>query len=86
MNSQEYRTSDLWLSAYLICHGIKLDHLASDRDDPGKVIFCLSGHKPIREMVREYQQDGEVPAVGYKKAIIDLKSKMFVYLKKHQEK
>jgi hypothetical protein len=86
MNKQEYRTPDLWLSAYLICHGMKLDHLLSDKENPGKAVFCLSGNKEIKEMVQEYRNNGEVPAVDYKKAILDLRSKMFLYLQKHQGK
>ncbi len=71
-NKQEYRTSDLWLSAYLICHGIKFDYLLSDKEDPGEVVFCLSGNREIREMVQEYRNNREVPAVDYKKTILDL--------------
>lgn len=84
MNRQKYRTPDLWLSAYLICHGMKLDHLLSDKENPGKAVFCLSGNKEIKELIREYRNNGEVPAVDYKKAILDLRSKMFLYLQKHQ--
>jgi hypothetical protein len=73
-----YKTSDLYLSAFLKSKGIILNNIAR-RDD--KVFFLFKDEGNIQDLVKEYFNDASVRVLTFKAALTDLRSIIFNYKK-----
>jgi len=81
-----YRTSDLYLSAFLKSKGIILQ---GTEKETGKVIFIFQNEGNIQDLINKYFNDSDVGVLRYKAALGDLRSIIFDYqnlMKKHREK
>lgn len=69
-----YRTSDLYLSAYLKAKGLKLidKHKAGD-----KFFFIFDDRSDRKELIQEFFNDGTISITAFKNAIQDLKTLVF---------
>jgi len=69
-----YRTSDLYLSAYLKARGLKL----IDKLQVGKKYEFIFDDRPDRkDLIQEFFNDGMVSITAFKNAIQDLKTMVF---------
>ena len=71
-----YKTSDLYLSAFLKSKGVVLKNINKKN---GKVIFIFQSKKDIRELINKYFNDSNVGVLSYKAALKDLRSIIFDY-------
>ena len=71
---ETYRTSDLYLSAYLKAKGLKLwdKHKTGD-----KFVFIFEDRDDRQQLVRDFFNDGMVSITVFKNAIQDLKTMVF---------
>jgi len=73
MNST-YKTSDLYLSAYLKAKGLRL----IDKQKLGdKFVFIFDDRPDRKELIEEFFNDGLVSITAFKNAIQDLKTMVF---------
>lgn len=69
-----YRTSDLYLSAYLKAKGLRL----LDKQRNGhKFIFIFDDRSDRKKLIQEFFNDGTVSITAFKNAIQDLKTMVF---------
>lgn len=69
-----YRTSDLYLSAYLKAKGFRL----KDKHRAGnKFIFIFEDRDDREQLIQEFFNDGTVNITAFKNAIQDLKTMVF---------
>lgn len=69
-----YRTSDLYLSAYLKAKGLRL----LDKQRNGhKFIFIFDDRSDRKKLIQEFFNDGTVNITAFKNAIQDLKTMVF---------
>lgn len=69
-----YRTSDLYLSAFLKAKGMKL----KDKFRTGnKFVFIFDDRNDRKELIQEFFNDGSVSITAFKNAIQDLKTMVF---------
>ena len=69
-----YRTSDLYLSAYLKAKGLRL----LDKQRNGhKFVFMFDDRDDRKELIQEFFNDGTVSITAFKNAIQDLKTMAF---------
>lgn len=81
-----YKTSDLYLSAFLRSKGVILQNI---NEKNGKVIFVFQDKGDIQNLINKYFNDSDVGVLRYKAALGDLRSIIFDYqnlMKKHREK
>jgi len=81
-----YRTSDLYLSAFLKSKGIILQ---GTEKETGKVIFIFQNEGNIQDLINKYFNDSDVGVLRYKAALGDLRSIIFDcqnLMKKHANK
>ena len=71
-----YRTSDLYLSAFLRAKGVILQNINRKN---GKVIFVFQDDGNIQNLINRYFNDSDVPVLRYKAALRDLRSIIFNY-------
>ena len=71
-----YKTSDLYLSAFLKSKGTNLEGATKKKD---KVIFIFQDDGDIEGLVNKYFNDSEVPVLRFKAALRDLRSIIFNY-------
>ena len=71
-----YKTTDLYLSAFLRVKGIMLVNV--DKKN-GKVIFIFQDDGIIQSLINEYFNDFNVRVLSYKAALRDLRSIIFDY-------
>ncbi len=69
-----YRTSDLYLSAFLKAKGLKL---RDKHRDGNKFIFIFEDRDDREHLIREFFNDGTVNITAFKNAIQDLKTMVF---------
>ncbi len=71
-----YRTNDMYLAAFLVARGIKLDsHVRIN----GKTTFQLSEKDGIDDTIREYYSDaGQVSALRLFNALKNLKNLLYL--------
>lgn len=69
-----YKTSDLYLSAFLKAKGLKLidKHRAGDR-----IIFIFDDRMDRKKLIQEYFNDGTVNITAFRGALQDLKTMVF---------
>ena len=69
-----YRTSDLYLSAFLKARGMRL----KDKFRNGnKFVFIFDDRDDRKELIQEFFNDGTVSITAFKNAIQDLKTMVF---------
>ncbi len=69
-----YKTSDLYLSAYLKAKGLRL----LDKQRSGnRFIFIFDDRDDRKELIQEFFNDGMVSITAFKNAIQDLKTMVF---------
>mgnify|MGYP006989393871 CR=1 FL=1 len=69
-----YRTSDLYLSAFLKARGMRL----KDKFRNGnKFVFIFDDRDDRKELIQEFFNDGSVSITAFKNAIQDLKTMVF---------
>jgi len=69
-----YKTSDLYLSAFLKAKGMKL----KDKQKNGnKYIFIFEDRSDRKELIQEFFNDGTVSISAFKNALQDLKTMVF---------
>lgn len=69
-----YRTSDLYLSAFLKARGMRL----RDKFRNGnKFVFIFDDRDDRKELIQEFFNDGSVSITAFKNAIQDLKTMVF---------
>ena len=71
-----YKTSDLYLSAFLKSKGITLQSIDRKND---KVFFIFQGDGDIQDLVKDYFNDSNVKVLSFKAALADLRSIIFNY-------
>jgi len=71
-----YRTSDLYLSAFLKSKGIILQGI--DKEN-GNVTFIFQNDGSIQGLINGYFNDSDIPVLRYKAALRDLRSLIFNY-------
>lgn len=69
-----YRTSDLYLSAYLKSKGMKLRDKCRNGN---KFVFVFDDRDDRKELIQEFFNDGLVNITAFKNAIQDLKTMVF---------
>jgi hypothetical protein len=73
-----YKTTDLWLTSFLITHGAKLIKFETDHIKPDKIIFCLSDNQNVlEEVANNYYLGATVPALNFKDIVLNLKHQMY---------
>ena len=73
-NTNTYRTSDLYLSAFLKARGMRLK---DKRRNGNKFIFIFDDRDDRKELIQEFFNDGMVSITAFKNAIQDLKTMVF---------
>lgn len=73
---ESLKTSDLWLSAYLLAKGANLDSLEKDLTHPVRCVFFLSG-EDLTAKARSFSENGSVPALSFKQIVLDLKHQIY---------
>jgi len=69
-----YRTSDLYLSAYLKAKGLRL----LDKQRSGnRFVFIFDERDDRKELIQKFFNDGMVSITAFKNAIQDLKTMVF---------
>ena len=69
-----YRTSDLYLSAFLKAKGLRL----WDKHRTGnKFVFIFEDRDDREQLIREFFNDGTINITAFKNAIQDLKTLVF---------
>ncbi len=69
-----YRTSDLYLSAYLKAKGMRL----KDKVRDGKrFVFIFDDRDDRKELIQDFFNDGMVNITSFKNAVQDLKTMVF---------
>jgi len=69
-----YKTSDLYLSAFLKARGMRL----KDKFRNGnKFVFIFDDRDDRKELIQEFFNDGTVSITAFKNAIQDLKTMVF---------
>ncbi len=69
-----YKTSDLYLSAFLKARGMRL----TDKQRNGhKFVFIFNDRADRKELIQEFFNDGMVSISAFKNAIQDLKTMVF---------
>ncbi len=71
---ETYKTSDLYLSAFLKAKGLKL---TDKRRFGERVIFIFDDRADRRELIQEYFNDGTVNITAFRGALQDLKTMVF---------
>lgn len=71
-----YKTSDLYLSAFLKSRGVILLNVVRKNS---KVIFIFQDKGNIQDSINEYFNNSNVEVLSYKAALADLKSIIFNY-------
>ncbi len=69
-----YRTSDLYLSAFLKARGMRLK---DKRNNGHKCVFIFDDRADRKELIQEFFNDGTVSITAFKNAIQDLKTMVF---------
>ena len=69
-----YKTSDLYLSAFLKAKGLRL---LDKRRAGEKYVFIFDDRPDREELIREFFNDGQVNITAFKSAIQDLKTMVF---------
>ena len=69
-----YKTSDLYLSAFLKAKGLRL---LDKRRAGEKYVFIFDDRPDREELIREFFNDGQVSITAFKSAIQDLKTMVF---------
>jgi hypothetical protein len=69
-----YKTSDLYLSAYLKSNGIILQGIDKENS---KVIFIFKNDGNIQDLINRYFNDGPVPVLQFKASLGVLRSIIF---------
>ena len=69
-----YKTSDLYLSAFLKAKGMRLKDKFRSGD---KFIFIFDDRNDRKELIQEFFNDGLVNITAFKNAIQDLKTMVF---------
>lgn len=73
-NSNTYRTSDLYLSAFLKAKGLRLrDKLK----DGSRFVFIFDDRPDRQELIQEFFNDGTIGITTFKNALQDLKTLVF---------
>ena len=86
MKDNLYRTTDLWLTSFLIVHSAKLIRFEDDHIKPDKIVFCLKDDQgKLSEVAKSYYLGATVPAINYKDITLDLKHQIYRYTRAKNE-
>jgi hypothetical protein len=79
-----YETNDMYLAAYCIARGVRLD---SHNRANGKTMFRLAGNNGLDEIIREYYADaGMVSGLRLFNALRNLKNLIYLNVNNHENK
>lgn len=83
--SSNFKTPDLYLSAFLKTKGIVLQGI---NEKNGKVFFIFQNDGNIQDLINQYFNDSDVGVLSYKAALSELRSIIFNYqnLKKYYQR
>lgn len=74
VTTETYRTSDLYLSAFLKAKGMRLkDKLRNG----SKFVFIFEDRDDRKDLIQEFFNDGTVNITAFKNAVQDLKTMVF---------
>lgn len=74
MAMEIYKTSDLYLSAFLKAKGLKL---LSMKKEHGKSLFVFQERQDREQLIQDFLNDGIISVSAYKSALQDLKTLLF---------
>ena len=74
MTMNSYKTSDLYLSAFLKAKGLTLKDMNKDGN---KVFFIFDDRADRKKLIQEFFNDGLVSITAFKNALQDLKTMVF---------
>jgi hypothetical protein len=69
-----YKTSDLYLSAYLKAKGMRLKDKVRDGN---RFVFVFDDRGDRKELIQDFFNDGMVSITSFKNALQDLKTMVF---------
>ena len=81
---EDYETSDLWQTAFMICKGARLRKMTMDKIKPGRIIFWLVGESLAR-LAEDFYQAGEVGALIYRDCALNLKHEIYRFQRKSED-
>jgi hypothetical protein len=71
---ETYRTSDLYLSAFLKAKGMRLKDKVGNG---GRFVFIFDDREDRKQLIQEFFNDGLVSITAFKNALQDLKTMVF---------
>ena len=72
----EYITTDFWLASFLKAKKVRIFDI---RKNQGRSTFVFEGHDEIKELVRDFYNDGTIGVNTFKNAVQDMKSLIHNY-------
>lgn len=69
---ENYKTSDRWEAAYLMCAGLRLAGFEPDGSTPPRIIFILQGKEPLAAMNDYFASQAKVEVRQFKANYFDL--------------
>jgi len=79
---EEFETSDLWQTAFMLCRGCHLKKMVKDRLKPGRIVFILGGEN-LERLAENFYQAGEIPALTYRDCALNLKHSVFKFIREN---
>ena len=73
---EHFKTTDLWLTAYLLARGANLTGLEKNHLKPSQYVFILSG-EDLQGNTKSYSENGKIPVLSYKQILLDLKHQIY---------
>jgi hypothetical protein len=71
---ETYKTSDLYLSAFLKAKGMRLKDTVKNG---GRFVFIFDDREDRNQLIQEFFNDGQVSITAFKNALQDLKTMVF---------
>lgn len=78
-----FETSDLWLTAFMICRGARLKKMTMDKIKSGRILFWLAGEN-LERLAENFFQAGEVPALTFRDCALNLKHEIYRFQRKNE--
>ncbi len=72
MAKENYKTSDRWEAAYLMCAGFRLAGFEPDGSTPPRIVFVLQGEEALVKMNDYFSSQAKVEVREFKANYFDL--------------